>query len=117
MFKFFKKKANENDIITLNNNKENIWVERNLLGRQLEKEGKIDEAIKLYEENIKEGFDGNFPYDRLAIIYRKQKKKEDEIRVLNCAIYVFENIVYQQRGDRIPKLNKFKERLTKLQYK
>jgi tetratricopeptide (TPR) repeat protein len=94
-------------------NEEKQW-ERNLKAIQLEKEGNVEEAIKLYEQSIKENFDGNHPYDRLAIIYRKQGKKEDEIRVLNHAIYVFENIVYSERGDRVPKLEKFKKRLAKI---
>ena len=38
---------------------------------ELEKEGKIDSAILLYEENVKESFEGNHPYDRLAVIYHK----------------------------------------------
>lgn len=88
-------------------------VDRNLKGIQLEKEGKIDEAITLYEKNIKENFIGNHPYDRLAIIYRKRKQIDDEIRVLQKAIWVFENIVYVGRGDRLPKLQKFKKRLEK----
>ena len=33
-------------------------VERNLVGIQLEKQGKIEDAIKLYEENIKKNFQG-----------------------------------------------------------
>lgn len=86
-------------------------VERNLRGIELEKEGKIDEAVKLYEENIRENFDGNHPYDRLAIIYRKRKSIIEEIRVLEKAVYVFENVVYAKRSDRIPKLNKFINRL------
>ncbi len=90
-------------------------VERNLKGIELEKKGHTDKAIELYEQNVSENFDGNHPYDRLAIIYRKRNQIDDEIRVLNKAIWVFENIVHQERGDRLPKLNKFKERLQKAQ--
>lgn len=88
-------------------------TERNLTGIDLEKQGKIDEAIELYEMNVHEKFDGNHPYDRLAIIYRKRNMIEDEIRVLKAAIWVFENVVYSQRADRIPKLEKFNARLEK----
>ncbi|MBA7567513.1 hypothetical protein ES695_02195 [Candidatus Atribacteria bacterium 1244-E10-H5-B2] len=62
---------------------ENTFVNRNLEGKELEKAGKIDEAIALYEKNIKEEFDGKHPYIRLAIIYRKRKLFDDEARVLN----------------------------------
>ncbi len=92
---------------------ENNLLNRNLKGRELEKECKIDEAIKLYEKNIKEEFDGNFPYERLAIIYSKKGSLEDEIRVLEKAVWVFENIVYKGRSDRLPKLDRFKKRLEK----
>ena len=86
-------------------------VKRNLEGIEFEKLGLIAEAIKLYEKNIETNFDGNHPYDRLAEIYRKEKDLLNEIRVLEKAIYVFENIVYSKRGDRLPKLERFKNRL------
>jgi len=92
---------------------ENNLVNRNLKGRELEKECKIEEAIELYEKNIKEEFDGNYPYERLAIIYSKKGSLEDEIRVLEKAVWVFENIVYKDRSDRLPKLDRFKKRLEK----
>jgi tetratricopeptide (TPR) repeat protein len=89
-------------------------LERNLKGIELEKLGKVDEAIEQYERNIEENFDGNHPYDRLSMIYRKKKDIINEIRVLVKAIYVFENIVYSKRSDRLPKLNRFKDRLKKV---
>jgi tetratricopeptide (TPR) repeat protein len=92
---------------------ENNWVNRNLKGINLEKEGKIDKAIKLYEKNIEEEFDGSHPYTRLAIIYSKKGLLEDEIRVLEKAVWVFESIVYKGRSDRLPKLDRFKKRLEK----
>lgn len=91
----------------------NKQVDRNLLGIKYEKDNEINKAIELYEQNIKECFDGNHPYDRLAIIYRKRGQIDDEIRILEKAIYVFENIVYVNRYDRLPKLKKFQERLEK----
>ncbi|MFD3156670.1 tetratricopeptide repeat protein [Haloimpatiens sp. FM7330] len=91
-----------------------IQVDRNLKGIEYEKCGEISKAIDLYEKNIAENFEGNHPYDRLAVIYRKQKRLDDEIRVLEKAIYVFENIVYKNRGDRTPKLEKFIKRLIKV---
>ncbi|EHQ36280.1 hypothetical protein Metlim_2219 [Methanoplanus limicola DSM 2279] len=90
-----------------------IQVERNLKGRELEKNGDAEGAVLLYEENIAEGFEGNFPYERLAIIYRKKKEYSEEIRVLKRAIFVFENYASKERSDLIPKLEKFKERLVK----
>lgn len=92
---------------------ENNWVNRNLKGIKLEKEGKIDKAVKLYEKNIEEEFDGSHPYTRLAIIYSKKGLLDDEIRVLKKAVWVFENVVYKERGDMSQKLDKFKKRLEK----
>ena len=89
------------------------FVSRNLTGIKLEKEGKVDEAIALYEANVAEKFDGSHPYNRLAIIYRKRKQLTDEIRVLESAIWVFENVVYKKYANRIPKLQKFRARLKK----
>ena len=88
-----------------------IHLERNLKGIELEKAGQIDRAIELYERNIEENFDENHPYDRLAIIYRQRNQIDDEIRVLEKAIWVFENVVYKGRMDRLPKLERFKKRL------
>lgn len=92
---------------------ENNWVNRNLKGIKLEKEGKIDKAIKLYEKNIEGEFDGSHPYTRLAIIYSKKGLLDDEIRVLKKAVWAFENVVYKERDDRSQKLDKFKKRLEK----
>jgi len=92
---------------------ENNWVNRNLKGIELEKEGKIDKAMKLYEKNIEEEFDGSHPYTRLAIIYSKKGLLDDEIRVLKKAVWVFDNVVYKERGDRSQMLDKFKKRLEK----
>lgn len=88
-------------------------LERNLKAKKLEKAGNIDGAIRLYEENIEENFEGNYPYDRLAIIYKKRNQINEEIRVLKKAIWVFENIVSKARADKEPKLDRFKERLKK----
>jgi len=91
-----------------------IQVQRNLEGIELEKQGKIDDAIELYEKNINENFEGNHPYDRLAIIYSKRKQTDNEIRVLKKAILVFTNVVSDEREDKLPKLEKFKKRLKKI---
>jgi len=120
MFNFFKKKKSEPKSKTKITNQENIKipndpVERNLQGKELEKAGEIEKAIEFYEKNIEEKFEGNHPYDRLAIIYRKRKEYQEEIRVLNQAISVFEKEkIKSKRQDVGLKLMKFKERLDKV---
>jgi tetratricopeptide (TPR) repeat protein len=91
----------------------NRQVQRNLTGIKLEKLDRVDEAIRLYEANVRENFDGSHPYNRLAVIYRKRKQIDDEIRVLERAIWVYENIVLKERDDRELKLAVFKKRLSK----
>jgi len=61
---------------------------RNMLGKILERLGRVDEAITLYEANVSDGFDGEFPYLCLAIIYRKRRQTENEVRVLERGIAV-----------------------------
>jgi tetratricopeptide (TPR) repeat protein len=89
-------------------------VNRNLKGKELEKKGNLEDAILLYEENVKEYFEGDYPYDRLVVIYHKQREFQKEREVLEKAIYVFEKVVYAERTDRLPKLEKFKKRLSRL---
>ncbi len=45
-------------------------------------------AIKEYEKYVDEKSDKDAPYKRLAIIYRKLRQEENEIRVIECAIDV-----------------------------
>lgn len=85
-----------------------------LRGLEAEKRGDVNGAIGAYEGAIKAGFDGNHPFDRLAIMYRKQGKLSDEIRVLRRAIEIFERLSSSScRGDVLPKLQKFRQRLKK----
>lgn len=88
-------------------------IDNNLKGKELEKAGRVDEAVKLYTFNIKNRFNGSFPYDRLATIYRKQKQYDKEIEVLELAINVFTNSVDTLRSDRLTKLEKYKTQLQK----
>jgi len=90
---------------------ENEAIDRNLRGRDLEKQGNITDAIELYELNVAYGFEGDFPYDRLRVIYSKQKRYDDVIRVLERAIDVFDNKVFPNRPDRLPKLERFRLQL------
>lgn len=64
-------------------------AERNTRGQELEKEGKIKQAITIYEKNIEdECYPATHSFDRLMILYRKQQDYDNEIRVINRAIEV-----------------------------
>lgn len=88
-----------------------VQARRNLIASRLEKLGRVDEAIPLYEANVEEDFDGSHPYDRLATIYRKREQLGDAIRVLEKAVWVFENIVPEERNGRELKLAVLRKRL------
>ena len=64
--------------------------ERNNEARVAEQDGELNKAVKLYEQNIKEDYADEFAFERLMIIYRKLKEYEDELRVINRAIKVFQ---------------------------
>lgn len=70
--------------------------------KDLENQNKIDEAISLYEECVQMNCLDKTPYDRLILLYRKKRQKEDEIRILNLAI------------TRFVKENKYQIRLSKI---
>ncbi len=97
-------------------------VDRNLRGSSLEKKGRTNKAIKLYEANVKSKFDGSHPYERLRIIYTKQKRYADAISV--CRAYI--QIAERQRAKGLhgmdsssgrKKIDGFKHYLEKLEKK
>lgn len=53
----------------------------NVEGRALEKAGRIDEAIALYEYGVARGTDTPATYTRLRILHRKLKRPEDVERI------------------------------------
>src|ERR1700722_8392335 len=61
-------------------------VDRNLKGIELEKKGHTAPAVRLYEANIADQFDGSHPYERLRILYARQHRWADAIRV--CEAYI-----------------------------
>ena len=73
---------------------------------QLEKDGKLLEAIIIYEGLLKENFEGSRPYDRLAVIYRKLKKQDNIIRVLEKAVKIQEK-EYNRKAKIISDINKY----------
>lgn len=61
-------------------------ISANNMGRKCEAEGDIDRAIRYYEKAIAAGFERPHPYKRLAVLYRKRKEFENEIRVCRLAM-------------------------------
>lgn len=58
-------------------------------GIALEKEGNIQEAINIYEKNIVDEYPAIQSYERLMVLYRKNKDYDNELRVINTAIKAF----------------------------
>lgn len=61
----------------------------NNVGIALEKEGRIDEAIETYENNISLGYKATHSFDRLRILYRKRKDYDNMVRVIRREGEVF----------------------------
>jgi tetratricopeptide (TPR) repeat protein len=64
-------------------------AERNKSAMEAEEQGELDQAISLYEQNIKEPVADQFAYNRLMILYRKLKAYKEELRVIKKGIQVF----------------------------
>jgi hypothetical protein len=58
-------------------------------GAAAEADGDTKRAVELYENSIKKGIADPFPFDRLLVIYRKQKRYKEELRVILRGIEVF----------------------------
>lgn len=63
----------------------------NNTGIEQEKSGDLDAAIATYEKNISLGCIATHSYERLMILYRKQKEYDKEISVIEKAINIFNN--------------------------
>jgi len=64
--------------------------ERNQIANDAEEDGDINKAIRFYEQNIKEEYADKLAFERLMIIYRKQKEYKEELRVIKRGIEVFQ---------------------------
>lgn len=81
---------------------------------EYEKALDIKKAIRYYEKALIVDFEGNHAYDRLVVLYNRNKQKEDVIRVLEKAVNVFEKLLETSDRSDVPvKLDKFKKRLEK----
>ena len=69
-------------------------VEDDLIGtaKYEEKEGNLHEAAKLYEALIKSYPANEYSYNRLMMIYRRQKEYKNELRIINEGIRVFQEL-------------------------
>jgi hypothetical protein len=59
------------------------------VARELDKSGRIEEVVCIYEELVGEGLEHAHIYRRLAVIYRQAKRYDDEIRVMEKGFEVW----------------------------
>lgn len=78
-------------------------------GIAFEKQGDIASAIEIYENNLRIGYLASHSYNRLMIIYHREKRYEDEVRVIKKAIEVFSSDSRYNKD-----VAKWQERLNKL---
>lgn len=88
---------------------------RNLDGMDHERAGRIEQAILLYERNVAEGFEGDWPYGRLVACYEKSGQLDEAERVLHRAIEVFRTTKRRGAEDRRGTLRAFRGRLRLVQ--
>src|SRR5437867_4484062 len=88
---------------------------RNLEAFEAEQQGRLAEAIALYERNVAEGFPGDLPYGRLVALYERQAAFDDAARVLRRAIEVFQASTRRTPQDRRATVRVFQRRLQLLE--
>jgi len=67
--------------------------------RQLEAEGKMTEAIKPYTAIVQQDPLYADAYNRLMIIYRKQKRYKEELQIIKQAIKAFEESIKSNQSE------------------
>lgn len=55
-------------------------------GKALEMAGRIEEACQYYEKAVQDQVSTRFPYEHLRVIYRREGKYEDALRVCKLAV-------------------------------
>jgi tetratricopeptide (TPR) repeat protein len=68
--------------------------------REAESNGEPATAIKLYQRATKMEPHNELPYNRLMILYRKEKQYEEELEIINKGIRTFEEF-YQKRSEKL----------------
>ena len=81
--------------------------EKELLEEAKQAEANEDQetAEKKYEQLIKQDPHHEFPYDRLMVIFRKQKRYEDELKLINKGLKNFGD-VYKKKEEKLISKNK-----------
>ena len=94
----------------------NQLYQRNARAIDLERAGRIDDAITLYETLVADMFDGPHPYHRLRIIYTRRHQYDQALRACRAFIQTADALIKLgcPRTDLPVKRAKFVEWCTKL---
>lgn len=84
-------------------------LERTALAMKYEKEENIKKAVMLYQKNVDEEAQDPQNYIRLAVLYRRTNKPEQEIKVLEKALVVFEGLCFNKNSGFTEQLKKLQE--------
>ncbi len=74
-----------------------IYTEKLEAARTAEQADELEKAIQLYEDLISMKYPDPFPFQRLMIHYRKEKRYKDELRVINAGIETMSNSITEKR--------------------
>lgn len=87
--------------------------EKELLAKakQAEEKENWSEAIKNYQEVVKQDPHYELPYDRLMVIFRKQKRYEDELKLINKGLKSFGDL-YKKKSEKRSSKNKQLDKLS-----
>jgi tetratricopeptide (TPR) repeat protein len=86
--------------------------------QKFEKADEIQNAIALYEQNINDGFLASLPYERLRIIYEKQRSYQSAIRVCKRYIEVLQMVsTFWPQYSNIRQIPKYQDIIKKLSVK
>jgi hypothetical protein len=88
---------------------------RNLEAMAAEHEGRVEDAIALYERNIAEAFPADLPYGRLVALYERRGALDDAERVLRRAIEVIGASARRTPAARRATVAVFRRRLRELE--
>lgn len=79
-----------------------LTAQLNNEGIRLEKEGKEEEAICVYEKNIIRKCTARHSYDRLLVLYKKRKDSNNELRIAKIASSIFpQELKYKTRFENL----------------
>lgn len=70
-------------------------------------------AVELYNQILKKDDLQTHAYDRLMIIYRKEKNYEKELSIINSGIKAFEKFYKSQSGSASKKVSEISQKLNK----